>query len=245
MIAVGDIHGDIDLMKRIISEFGEDHQIVWLGDFLDSRQYPAEAGWECLTEAIERAKGGDIVLWGNHEYHYLMPDTAYSGYRHETQIEFDKVRDDCVKRFRWYHWDLTTQVLFTHAGLSQAMFSSGIWEKVFGFDRGLSEMTAGNFKQMLDMGNDYSRQFEQLAAYVGPCRGGIHECGGTIWNDWIREHTPIPKLRQVFAHTPVEAIAVTTGDQDYNLDCLEYGEKEVLEIGADHNHTIRQINLTQ
>lgn len=222
MIAIGDIHGDIALMKTIVAQFS--CKRIWLGDFVDSRQNSTKDCVACLWFALELAQQGDVVLYGNHEYHYLKPRVFYTGYNQATQVAFDKAREEIIKLFKWYHWDKSKTILFTHAGLSRVVHDEVFWDNPF-----ISRVERENLDPI----------FKGLASMIGRCRGGNSVYGGPLWNDWEKEFLPIPELTQVFGHTPVKRIE--SRGNNYNLDCLEYGEKQVLNL-SEENPQIVSIN---
>jgi predicted phosphodiesterase len=53
ILAAGDLHGDIYLMRKIQEKFSGKEQIIFLGDFLDSFRYDIEDQVSCVKLALE------------------------------------------------------------------------------------------------------------------------------------------------------------------------------------------------
>ena len=217
LIIVPDVHGrDFwrDAVKGHPGAF-----FVFLGDYLDP--YPSE-GFTMdealcgLREIIEfKKKNPDrvVLLWGNHDLHYLYPEIMGSRYDVDRGLEIAEVfyRNQksfqiCVeceaggKRF-----------LFSHAGICRR------WLEAYFPDIDCEDITPDKINALVLREN-----FERAFAAVSLYRGGDELVGSPVWSD-VREHlVAFNKLPggvvQVFGHTMVNEPLNIDGEI-YCLDC--------------------------
>ena len=78
-IAIGDIHGDIKKLRRLLAAVETlytDQQIVFLGDYVDKGSHSKEV-INLLLEVKFKYKSKCVFLIGNHELVCLMPTTNH------------------------------------------------------------------------------------------------------------------------------------------------------------------------
>ena len=66
ILAISDIHGEVDLLNRLLDEMGyvpHQDQLILLGDYVDRGRDARET----LNRVMELVEGGAIALLGNHE----------------------------------------------------------------------------------------------------------------------------------------------------------------------------------
>lgn len=66
-VVIADIHGHFDALQRLKREFGYnpiEHQLIYLGDYIDRGPYSCEVVNEVMRQVLEE---GAIALLGNHE----------------------------------------------------------------------------------------------------------------------------------------------------------------------------------
>ena len=71
IIAIGDIHGNLPNLKKLLTklkEFDEDYKIVFLGDYIDRGIYVKETIQFLIDFKNQRPKDSTYFLLGNHEY---------------------------------------------------------------------------------------------------------------------------------------------------------------------------------
>jgi hypothetical protein len=238
IIAIGDIHNHWAEAEQIASKYDQTHTIVFVGDYFDDFGDTAQdaiqtAQW--LKESLK--KPNRVHLLGNHDINYSIynasttstgiPMNIYqcSGYTLQKDAAINKVLDqDDWDKIKLYHFE--HGFFFTHGGLHPH------W-----FEHPIKGITIDYVKEKLDKATtDYhNRTWNDLIGAAGRCRGGSHKAGGILWCDAFREARLIPKIRQVFGHTPVTSeissgVDIDTDDGDrvnINIDC---GLSQVVEI---------------
>jgi len=215
-IVVGDLHGKLDLAKDVLFNF-QDDRIVFVGDYLDSFEYPDNHHidlLELLLDANDDSSLDVVTLMGNHELSYLIPSMRCSGYRQTIQDYIDAkpwmVRE-MVTKLKTYTYE--NGWLITHAGVSAD------WLPVN--------------PKLLPTCLDVPPCSHELYQ-IGRGRGGPFAVGGPFWCDYRKEFKPIPGVKQIFGHTRAAGkYGITTVDQEnYCVDCLDY-HSEFLRIKDD------------
>lgn len=120
---IGDIHGR-DCWKRFV----DDNLInVFIGDFLDPYTYSISFD-DCkhnFLEIIDYKKqhpDKTILLWGNHELHYLLQrelDERYSRFDYKNCDEIERILEDNSCYFSGVAYSIGDEYLVTHAGVSR------------------------------------------------------------------------------------------------------------------------------
>ena len=173
-IVIGDIHGHVDSVEAALAST---HNVVFVGDYLDSFGQSVEDQVLCLTmvmDACEAEPDRVTALLGNHEMSYLVDIMLCSGYKPETAQLILHLKERMLNTLKDYHW--VGEWLITHAGIDQHLLD----------DEGLT------VQEYLD-GGDYQQ--------IGHARGGYAAAGGLYWNDFNREMTPPNGLKQVVGHS--------------------------------------------
>jgi hypothetical protein len=212
---IGDIHGDIEIVKKVFSKF-KDRQKVFVGDILDSFVFNIDDQRKCLDLILENIQKGDTTLiLGNHELSYLYGSEQCAGWNQVTQDIVDAdYRVDLFKYAKTHLYLSQEKLLITHAGLTKP-----IWDIYY------DEM-----KNDLDNKLSYlARDTHSILFNCGYKRSGNHEYGGIFWCHWYEEFIPIPGLKQVVGHTPMKEIEWKDGGNlvNWNIDCLQH-KHEVL-----------------
>jgi hypothetical protein len=227
-IFVGDIHGDVGIIRALPEKF-PDHHLIFVGDFLDSFTYPSSYQVECVRLVLDYIRTGRATsLFGNHEFSYLGPrQLLASGYNPITNAQFMPLVSDVRRAFKPFVYFSASRVLVTHAGLTKQL-----WDE--------HELTIDTLESTL---LDWFRARECQSPFyaIGRARGGWDRWGGPLWCDYQKEFTPIPGLAQVFGHSasmrPVQhcvekrvgKLIRVLDENNYNVDCLQHGQ-EVLEF---------------
>lgn len=194
-VIVGDLHGRYEIVEEVLTW---DHNIVFIGDYVDSYdRKPVEQlrTLDLILEAVKTSDGKVQALIGNHEMGYMDPRMSCSRQSIEVQVELFSRNLSSLLPYLW----LEDDILLTHAGISQKLLNN--------VDYNLMEyLVAGHFKQ------------------IGRYRGGSDAVGGLYWCDWWEEFEPVEGARQVVGHTahrPIDADpGIVTKGENYNIDCL-------------------------
>jgi len=228
-IFIGDIHGNLKIVEKVLGPAFEWANKVFVGDFLDSYEFDSNRCVLTLKTVLSAVKGREDVtaLYGNHDLQYLMPQLRCSGFDSSTQFkvntELRKDMEELMLNFMLIeHNKLEKPILVSHAGLSRNLFKS--------------EPSEGDISQFLSTGDIYQ---------IGIARGGWDSCGGIFWCDWYNEFEPIQALTQIVGHTGYrkdEDFGILRNQDNYCIDCLQHTD-EVLLLDLEGNFST--INLSE
>ena len=245
IIVLGDVHNHWAEAEQVASKYDETHTIVFTGDYFDDFGDTAQdaiqtAQW--LKASLQ--KPNRVHLMGNHDINY-----SYLNYRSDTFGSPQNIyncsgysiqKDDAINRIltsedwdniKLYHFEYG--FLFSHAGIHPHWFECPV--------RGVD---IDYVKEKLDKATvDYcNRVWNDVIGAAGRCRGGSHKAGGILWCYYFREARLIPKIKQVFGHTPttVEGSGGIEIDEEgtainINIDC---GLSQVIEIFPNGGYNI-------
>ncbi len=222
-LVVGDLHGNIELYKEVKLQF-TNHDIILLGDYLDSFKYTRRQQLELIELILKDIKTSDEkrsiqALKGNHELSYLMPERMRcSGYASSFGAHLMPLFGDMHRLLKPYILMPELKILLTHAGLSKRLLPT---ESNCLTDMNLLTMWLDQQVRDIDYGSVYN---------IGSARGGVDYIGGIFWCDWDWDFTPIEGITQIFGHTPGTSIRQKEGN--WNIDCLSV-KKDILCIDID------------
>lgn len=204
VLVIPDIHNKIELADAIIRLEGDADRCVFLGDIWDDFNDTPEIAYKVAEWVRSRIFDKRFVfLWGNHDVAYGFRNRCLmcSGYDLEKDLAIWKVLNN--EHFaRWKFYWFAQGFLLSHGGL-HPNYLPPVWKE--------SDINTPNLKQYLaqeeekcrvklDMDEGYHWFFLPGDARFIPKRG--IEAGGLLWCDSREEFIPIPKLAQVFGHTP-------------------------------------------
>lgn len=208
-VVVGDIHGRMDLVERLLN-LPREYNIIFLGDFLDSYTESKEdqvAALRTVMFQIETSHGRVKSVRGNHENSYTSGETA-SGWSSETQTLVNAIGKASINKLLVpYIWE--QGFLITHAGVTNKILR-------------VLNITL----------EEYLRN--GLFSDVGKSRGGPAPYGGLYWCDWYSDFEPIPDVPQIVGHTGYRPSWITLergvlqNGNSYNVDCLDHKEEFLL-----------------
>lgn len=209
--------------------------IVFVGDYVDSFTVKNPAMKLNLEEIIDfKKKMGDrvILLLGNHDVQYIIPNKICSGYRTEMQHDFYKLFVDNLKLFKLAHQ--VDNHLWTHAGVSDD------WYKEFQKDfynpsyKYFEIIKENNPKTIADELNLAWELNLDTLYYVDSYSGGTKTWAGPLWvRPIVLNNNPLPYISQIVGHTPQASIwshQVNENVTHYFIDCIEHGDQKTLEL---------------
>jgi len=219
-VSVGDTHGTAvaDVVLKIIDNHDK---FIFAGDYVDSFDVDNISMKKNLLDLIGlKITHPDkiVLLWGNHDIHYLLGSDYYSsGYRPEMKKDFHEI---FLSNSNLFH--LSYQVndcLWTHAGINSRWFEDRF--------RPFAEEHRGasSFAELLNYA--FEKRYPALFD-VGYTRGGRYETGGPLWCDKSElTANPIQGLHQIVGHNRVKQIQrINKYDKEIALiDILENEEK--------------------
>lgn len=195
LVAIGDIHGRkiwLDIIKKEKPDI-----VVLIGDYFDSFDIDGNKQvanfYEIIKFKEENPEIEFIILYGNHEHHYLRSFEIYSGYQHTMVSSINEALNyarrldamDCA-----YSYD---DLLFTHAGVSTT------WWK--------THIPHATMETLVSDINKLFRTNLEAFDFIGFSRTGDSKESSPIW---IREGSLLKSnkntlikstFRQVFGHT--------------------------------------------
>lgn len=182
-------------------------QAVFLGDYLDGWGDTVEQNLDAAAWVKERlADPRSIMLAGNHDLPMIFPHHEGIWRRHDHQHEILRgvraiLSDADLARLLPYHLDPTTQILFSHAGVSAKLINH--LAPFLGMP--FPDDTAKSIASFVDecwasavVRYRAGRDHPLLA--IGRSRGGDQLVGGIIWED-LDLHVPIPHVVQIVGHS--------------------------------------------
>lgn len=199
-IVVGDLHGRVEVVEKVLKFAGNTLDVVFVGDYLDSFNRSYEDQIRTLQLVIGATHDDPkrfTALKGNHELSYLDENMRCSGYSLHTHNMVKHLDMLALKDYVWVNG-----ILISHAGISKTLL------------------------EYLDIDYDtYLR--EQNFNQIGRVRGGTWPCGGLYWCDWNFEFEPL-EFPQIVGHTRGRGIRQNCNS--YCIDCLEDEDSAVLFI---------------
>jgi len=232
MIIVGDLHGRIDILKRILKQFKNEKKL-FLGDYVDSFVRP-----DCdIIDTVKAVLDSDaILLVGNHEFNYCGPfadkikngeiSSYCSGFERSRFSELNGLLEKNKDRFKLGHF--SDNVLYTHAGVTQEWID-------FSCDQGLYENWQDGLSWITEA-KPFDLSIHNRVFKCG-CRGGVAMYAGPLWCDYRYEFKAIKGLNQIFGHTHVPGIfeydPIRCGSKEsrnFCIDCLEAGYDQVMDV---------------
>ncbi len=216
LIIIPDVHGR-DFWREAVKEYPQG-RFIFLGDYLDP--YPNEGfkeddafrGLEDII-AFKKDRPDDVILlWGNHDLHYLYPEMMGSRYDFDHGERNAHMFWDNQELFRMAYETRAAgkRFLFSHAGVGMGWIRHN-------FPALQAEDVNASLLNDLVGYPAFMSALEDVSSY----RGGDKEYGSMVWAD-INEQSELenqfPGVIQVFGHT-LMGQPFNYKDRIYCLDC--------------------------
>lgn len=207
-LLIPDVHQNVGWVRRVLAAEAGCDQVVFLGDYFDSRGEPESSIAATCRFLLElRHDWGDRVtfLLGNHDLQYLEAKWFCDrrrpplGLRYQCGASYSQTTARKVARGLpaafWAHARLFLPLegfLLSHAGVAKAHWpgAATVEDSLQGLERTCRQALAN------------LRGEPQPILLPGFCRGGSELVGGITWLDWHLEFdddaTPLP---QIVGHT--------------------------------------------
>ena len=221
---IGDIHGRT-CWKNVVRE---DYVNVFVGDYFDPYEYVSHverlANFYDILD-FKRQHPETVLLYGNHDLHYLIADEHYSRYEPHYANEYWQAFTQSESLFHGIAYSIADKALVTHAGVTKEWY-----EKYFG------AYQSDSLDEVAEKINQLWQQDKQPFTF---------EANATEWGDrygtspthsplWIRPDELV--AHDLFAGTDIKQIVghSQTGagvTKDHNIicvDCLGTKEKSYL-----------------
>lgn len=189
VIVIPDVHGRT-FWKEAVKDITEKDKVIFLGDYLDPYSYEGISRIDAIEnfkEIIQFKKDhidNVILLWGNHDHHYLNQEWCGSRMDTENWNDIYEIYHENFHLFQLcYYLELNEKpCVFSHAGVLKSWLESLEWH---------IPSTNIEVQTMCDIFNSKFIEedielFDQLYE-ISRYRGGYHRQGSMIWAD-IHEH---------------------------------------------------------
>ena len=245
MLIVGDVHCKINIVNLVEKHLKDYDKVVFLGDYVDDWEMPAEASYKTLTRLIDLKKKNPekiTLLLGNHDLSEGWGgDFTCSGYKEETHSlvkDLYKTRlDGNVPVFDMAY--SKGNFLFTHGGLDERWFEDlklllknhypSLLELLNGKEGTLACKVANilGYGFLEGLSNPDDKLFRAFGQ-AGSSRGGLGN-PSPLWADKSdllgdennEGHAPWG-LNQIVGHTPVKTI------ETYQISDANKGSKQLV-----------------
>lgn len=276
VMSIGDIHGrnewkssifgsiaDYEHWRREVDEgiveFMADQypllqsldKIVFVGDYVDSFDIGNVEMKLNLEEIIHLKRTYPekvVLLLGNHDIQYIVPNQICSGYRPEMKHDFGDIFNrniDCFQAAFYYESideeGNVKRTLWTHAGVTQGWLRSA--KSLFNVDtfRHKEDFKDADFIRIDDLLNRMWEYRLNILFNVDSDSGGMSQWGGPFWvrprrlswealegYDQVIGHTPQRTIKTMVTENASETKYTHMIDTIYLIDCIEHGDGTVL-----------------
>ncbi|MBP5477165.1 MAG: metallophosphoesterase [Paludibacteraceae bacterium] len=217
---IGDIHART-CWKNLVRE---DSVNIFVGDYFDSYEYipPSEqmSNFQELL-AFKRQHPETVLLYGNHDLHYMIANEHYSRYDVFSANNYWHAFLDSRSLFHGVAYPIEDKALVTHAGVTRDWY-----EKYIGIYH--SESLAEVARRINALWNTDKQAFAFETNATGwEDHYGTSPTHSPVWiRPWVlKEHDLFAGtgIKQIFGHTQTEAGVMS----DCNLICVDcLGTKE-------------------
>ena len=223
--------------------------IIFIGDYVDSFNVSNTEMLHNLKDIIhfKKALGDKVVLLiGNHDVQYMLPNLICSGYRGEMRIDLGMLFNDNLSLFKMAHEEIGedgSKWIWTHAGVTEGWYNEVLLHRLKNpnhrFAKAIVEHDLDNQSIASNLNFAWEMKSDLLFT-VDAYSGGISKWAGPIWvRPAMLNYHRIDGLNQVVGHTPQRFIKVVNQDDEgrmfigcnhYFIDCLEHGDEKAFKL---------------
>lgn len=211
-----------EIFKDDYPYFGVD-KIVFIGDYVDSftiKNLEIKRNLEDIILFKKSLPEKVVLLWGNHDVQYFIPNQICSGYRPEARWDLQILFNDNMDLFQMAYQE--GDYLWTHAGLLKPVLKDML--------KTYPELK--KFKNEGEILNEaFKREIPQIFQVDG-ASGGWSMYGGPLWVRPNQLGEEGVDLHQIVGHTPVAELKHTKNKRGYDIwltDYLEYWVDDEIE----------------
>ena len=211
---IGDIHGRT-CWKQLVRE---DSVNIFVGDYFDPYDYLT---YEQLLQnfadiiAFKQQHPETVLLYGNHDLHYLTSGEQASRYDYLHANDYRQVLTDAAEHFHGVAYAIGGHTLVTHAGVSKPWY-----EKEFGSCRKVSPTKAADEINSLWKHNKHEFSFRANVTEALDF-SGESPTHSPLWiRPWTLAYHDLfagTPYKQVFGHTQIDKVTTVNG----NLTCVD------------------------
>jgi UDP-2,3-diacylglucosamine pyrophosphatase LpxH len=199
-LVLGDTHGNYFKVKSFL-EYKPEEQHIFVGDVFDSYVATDQQIVDCFNLILD---SNSILLWGNHELHYLPNAHSYfrcSGYRASSAPIFTHLLSQY--KHRLYASFVDEDYLILHGGLHRRL--GEVFDNVSQANHWI------NNEMDWYVNNPLIPESLSPIFNIGTVRGGDDAFGGVFW--FTTEHEEeCWKFNAITGHTPRSSIGIKTKD---------------------------------
>jgi len=253
IMVIGDLHGrnvwkifgDIPILLKADKEsagygtFEPDYDYyIFVGDYCDSFDKTNEQIKDNLLDIINFKKlypDNVILLWGNHELHYVLDQPwlsngthCCSGYNSESHYELYQILNSNYELFQ-----MSFQIknyLFTHAGVHKGWYNDRFVKQFNELEKEMSKFELDYPNETLSDKLNFAFEHKMKEIFdVGHRRGGHCKVGGPLWLDKKLADKPLKGYHQVVGHSVSKDIYTLTpykGDVDTSITFIDVLDKK-------------------
>ncbi len=211
---IGDIHGRT-CWKKLVRE---DSVNIFVGDYFDPYDdIPQEQLLQNFADiiAFKKQHPETVLLYGNHDMHYLIDGEDYSRYDYRYANKYRQVLTEAKALFHGVAFAIGDRTLVTHAGISKPWY-----EKEFGTYKGQSPI------EVADDINDLWEHNKKEFSFEANASEKLDFCGESpthspLWiRPWVLAYHNLfagSPYNQIFGHTQIDKITTI----DDNLTCID------------------------
>lgn len=213
--------------------FNDFDKIIFIGDYCDSFDVSSLEILSNLKDIIEfkkLRKDKVVLLLGNHDVQYFIPNQICTGYRGELQHDLYDLFQKNIDLFEVaYEYN---DYIWTHAGITRGWLEE-VKKVMTDDDFRFADFVKEDNPQSPAEWVKLAWKFNVPNFYnIDSTSGGRSRWAGPIWvRPRMLNNYYLEGYNQVVGHTPQDSIKVTTnngGNKNYYVDCLEH--YKVLEL---------------
>jgi hypothetical protein len=225
-------------------------KIIFVGDYVDSfdvKNPEMKLNLEDIIHFKKTYPDKVVLLIGNHDVQYIMPNQICSGYRPEMKHDFGDIFNRNIDCFQmaYYHERQTEggvkRTLWTHAGVTQGWLKTvkGLFDTPTFRHR--EDFKDADFIRIDELLNRMWEYRLNILFNVDSDSGGMSQWAGPVWvrprrlswealegYDQVIGHTPQKTIREMVTEKASETQYTHLIDTIFLIDCLEHGDGTVL-----------------
>lgn len=212
---------DYDFWKEY--SYTQYDKIIFVGDYVDAFKKSNEVILKNLQEIIyfKEALGDKVVLLlGNHDIQYIVPNQICSGFRGEMQYDLKQLFEDKAHCFKMAHLEKGadgSKWLWTHAGVTSGWYTQLIAvmkNEKFRFHSITSEFLKEDREIDEVINKAYDLEMKTLWN-VDIYSGGMDSWAGPVWvRPTVLNFWPCKGYNQIVGHTWQAAVWEVDEDED-------------------------------
>jgi hypothetical protein len=199
-------------------------KIIFVGDYVDSYDKSGEVILKNLQEIIyfKKALGDKVVLLlGNHDIQYIVPNEICSGFRGEMQYDLKELFENNSHLFKIAHLEKGkdgSKWLWTHAGVTSGWYEKDLLRAMKNEKFRFADLMKEFFQEEREVDEVINKAYElQMRTLwnVDSHSGGMDVWAGPVWvRPFIMNFWPLEGYNQIMGHTPQAEVWIVEEDDE-------------------------------